>query len=123
MAARWVTDRLKYFSKYDPEIPASLHDRARDNWRPLLTIAELVNDEWIACAREAAVAIEASNEDGDPAVQLLAGCKRAFEDFRADTLSAARIIKHVLEHGEEPWIEGQLTEKMFANHAHSELTH
>jgi putative DNA primase/helicase len=41
MVVRWVADRRGYFSKVDPEMPASLHSRARDNWKPLLAIAEL----------------------------------------------------------------------------------
>ena len=54
MIARFVEDRFKQFAKYDPEIPASLNDRAGDNWRQLLTIAELAGNEWIAHASEAA---------------------------------------------------------------------
>ena len=112
MTARWVADRLNYFSRYNPETPASLHDRASDNWRPLLAIAELADE--LDLAKEAAVEIEAVSEDGEVAVQLLGDCKRAFEDLNAEALASKDIIAHVHATGEGPWAEKPLTEKKFA---------
>jgi putative DNA primase/helicase len=112
MAARWVADRLKYFSRYNPEAPASLNDRASDNWAPLLAIAELADE--LDLAKEAAIEIEAASEDGDLAVQLLGDCKRAFEDLRAEALPSKKIIEHIAVTGEGPWAEKPLTEKRFA---------
>ena len=113
MAARWVADRLKYFSRYNPEAPASLHDRASDNWAPLLAIAELA--DGLDAAKQAAIEIEAASEDGDLAVLLLGDCKRAFEDLNAEALASKKIIEHIAVTGEGPWAEKQLTEKRFAD--------
>ena len=37
--ARWAADHHVVLSDADPEIPTGLHDRACDNWRPLLAAA------------------------------------------------------------------------------------
>ena len=47
-AARWADDNFAKLTDPEPNIPEALNDRAADNWRPLLAIAEL------ACARLAA---------------------------------------------------------------------
>ncbi len=112
MTARWVADRLKYFSRFNPEAPASLHDRASDNWGPLLAIAELADE--LDAAKLAAIEIEAASEDGDLAVQLLGDCKRAFEDLHAEALTSKKIIEHIAVTGEGPWAEKPITEKRFA---------
>ena len=112
MTARWVADRVKYFSRYNPEAPASLHDRASDNWAPLLAIAELADE--LDAAKQAAIEIEAASEDGDLIVQLLGDCKRAFEDLGAEALTSQQIIEHIAATGEGPWAEKPLTEKKFA---------
>ncbi len=105
MTARWVADRLKYFSRCNPEAPASLHDRASDNWAPLLAIAELADE--LEAAEQAAVEIEAASEDDDLAVQLIGDCKRAFEDLHAEALTSKRIIEHITVTGDGPWAENR----------------
>ena len=42
--ARWAQDHLDGLREADPEMPAPLHDRAADNWRPLLAIADLMEN-------------------------------------------------------------------------------
>jgi hypothetical protein len=44
-AARWAADHLAELRAADPDLPGDLGDRAADNWRPLLAIADLVGDE------------------------------------------------------------------------------
>src|SRR5262249_40181166 len=39
-AARWVADHPAALQAADPAVPARLHDRQADNWRPLLAIAD-----------------------------------------------------------------------------------
>ena len=45
-AARWAADHLDALSGADPDVPAELHDRAADNWRPLLAVADLASGGW-----------------------------------------------------------------------------
>src|SRR5205814_8931570 len=39
--ARWVADYSGELALADPAMPAQLNDRAADNWRPLMAIAEM----------------------------------------------------------------------------------
>ncbi|MDE2058616.1 MAG: bifunctional DNA primase/polymerase [candidate division NC10 bacterium] len=41
-SARWALDHIEELRDADPAVPDSLNDRAADNWRPLLAIADLV---------------------------------------------------------------------------------
>jgi hypothetical protein len=45
-AARWAADHLGELRGADPEVPGELGDRAADNRRPLLAIADLAGGEW-----------------------------------------------------------------------------
>ena len=55
MAARWARDHMDELCFADPDIPACItRDRARDNWRPLLAIADMAGQEWSRRARESA---------------------------------------------------------------------
>jgi hypothetical protein len=40
--SRWATDNIGAISQSKPSLPDALHDRAQDNWRALLAIAELL---------------------------------------------------------------------------------
>jgi putative DNA primase/helicase len=56
-AARWANDHEVELKAADPIVPSQLHDRAADNWRPLLAIADAVGSEWAERARRAAVGL------------------------------------------------------------------
>ncbi len=71
MAARWVADYEISLSAADPDIPETLHDRAADNWRPLLAIADLAGGNWPTLARQ--VAVRLSGGGGGRAGRLGAG--------------------------------------------------
>jgi putative DNA primase/helicase len=45
-AARWAADNFDRLVDPEPQMPGQLNDRAADNWRPLLAIADLVGGEW-----------------------------------------------------------------------------
>jgi putative DNA primase/helicase len=42
-AARWVADNKTALADADPTLPDSLGDRERDNWRPLVAIADAIS--------------------------------------------------------------------------------
>jgi putative DNA primase/helicase len=56
-AARWAADNFAKLTDPDPKIPDALNDRAADNWRPLLAIADLAGEDWPKRAREAALVL------------------------------------------------------------------
>ena len=45
---------MQRLAEADPDVPDELHDRAADNWRPLLDIANAVGGDWPERARAAA---------------------------------------------------------------------
>jgi len=75
----------------DPQLPPELHDRAVDNWRPLISIADACGHEWGKQAREAAIALSAGLNHEDPGVTLLADIRQVFEARGGD-----RIFSQVL---------------------------
>jgi putative DNA primase/helicase len=48
-----------------------LNDRAADNWRPLIAIADLAGGKWADAARNAAVALSGTTEDDSAEIRLL----------------------------------------------------
>ena len=53
-AARWAIDHSDHVRGADPDMPAGIFNRAADNWRPLLAIADAAGGEWPRRARRAA---------------------------------------------------------------------
>jgi putative DNA primase/helicase len=51
---RWADDNTAKLRRYSPTLPPGLNDRARDNWRPLLAIAEVAGGAWPEYTRKAA---------------------------------------------------------------------
>jgi putative DNA primase/helicase len=62
-----------------PHLPEALNDRARDNWEPLLAIADLAGGHWPAEARRAALELSAEKpDDRSMAEELLADIRNIF---------------------------------------------
>jgi putative DNA primase/helicase len=101
-ALRWANDNFDKLTDPDPEIPEALNDRAADNWRPLLAIADLAGGDWPRKAREAALIL--SGEDVSAVnVDLLADIKRAFGDL--DAVTSADLVAALTADPERPWAE------------------
>ena len=98
---RWVQDNEEALSKTDPVIPLT-NDRACDNWRALVGIAEVVGAEWPEKARQAALKLTVDEED-DARIQLLEDINEMFleDDKIASNDMAARLCE--MEH--RPWPE------------------
>src|SRR5262249_37933007 len=103
--ARWVLDHTDALQEGDPLLPDGLSLRALDNWTPLLTIAELVDADTAAKARETARTLSGSP---DPSVEtagvrllddlrmLMKGKERWGSQLLCDTLAGLE---------ERPWSE------------------
>jgi putative DNA primase/helicase len=103
-AARWAADNFDKLRDPDPEIPDALDDRAADNWRPLLAIADLAGDDWPRRAREAACLLSGEGHDVTSiGVELLADIQRAFGDELA--LRSVDLIARLTADPERPWVE------------------
>lgn len=102
---RWAADHVLVSS--DPQTPEALHDRARDNWRPLLAIADAIGEDWPARARNAALILSGiPDEDAEPArVQLLADVRDIFASRGLDRIASANLCESLAGLGDRPWSE------------------
>lgn len=105
--ARWAKDHLDALRAADPDVPAELHDRAADNWRPLLAIADEAGGDWPKRAREAAKLLTRDGaEDGETTgTMLLADIRAAFDEKKTDRLTSEKLVSHLLELDDRPWPE------------------
>lgn len=104
---RWTDDHASALAETEPVIPAELHDRAGDNWRPLLAIAEQIGGEWPERARKAAMGLSgAASTDGESIkVQLLGDIKAAFETKECDRFASQELCDELVAMEERPWSE------------------
>jgi putative DNA primase/helicase len=104
-AARWVTDNNIRLRSIDPEMPAELSNRAADNWRPLLAIADAAGGEWPARARVIAVNSGGSRGEQTVNIMLLEYIKRIFAEDRIDRIPSQELVAKLAKMEERPWVE------------------
>jgi putative DNA primase/helicase len=101
-AARWAVDVLPALGTAEPADPEGLNDRAADNWRPLLAIADHAGGTWPDYARQAARRLSGLPEERRTAgVELLADIRALFGDKGAVLTRAMMEGLNKLE--ERPW--------------------
>ena len=103
--ARWAVDHLEQLRDADPHMPDALDDRAQDNWRPLVAIAEQVGECWPQMARAAAVAISAPRkaEKASRGVQLLQDIRLVFDQEQASALAPEKLVAALRKLLDSPW--------------------
>jgi putative DNA primase/helicase len=102
---RWAEDNFEALKWIDPIFPKGLHNRDRDNWRPLLAIAERCGGEWPDKARNAAGRISKAKVDEDAVVLLLHDLKELFERKQGRNLSSTEIVSALARMEHRPWPE------------------
>ena len=94
----------------------NLNDRAADNWRPLLAIADLVGGTWPEEARWAACLVSGEEQDGAIGVELLRDIRSTFGDD--DVIRSSDLVAKLTADTERPWAEWKhgrpLTQKQLA---------
>jgi hypothetical protein len=102
--ARWVSDHEVAIANAEPDVPPQLHDRAQDNWWPLLAIADAAGGEWPRLAREAAMLLAARDaDDGSTGVLLLADIKEYFAETGCTKAWTETLVEHLTGLEERPW--------------------
>jgi putative DNA primase/helicase len=106
-AARWALDYANLVSGIDPTMPAGVYNRAADNWRPLLAIADAAGGGWPERARRAVKAAGAGAGDHDQSVRvmLLADIRNMFAKRNVDRLASADIVEGLVAIEGRPWPE------------------
>ena len=91
----------------DPQMPPGIYNRAADNWRPLLAIAEAVGgDEWPVKARKAAVALVGGDVDEVSRTELLlSDIRTIFSVLKLDEITSADLIERLCAIVPRPWNE------------------
>ena len=105
-AARWAADNLDALRGADPDVPVGLHDRAADNWRTILSIADLAGGGWPDRARETARALSADGDDDASAkVMLLVDIRALFAERHTDRITSVDLVLALVAMEERPWPE------------------
>ncbi len=87
----------------DPEMPSSLRNRAADNCRPLLAIADALGHG--EAARTALVELHSNRPDEDPGVSLLADIRKVFLARGVDRIGSKDLVEAMLELEDAVWAE------------------
>jgi Protein of unknown function (DUF3631) len=104
--ARWAQDHGERVGAIDPPVPAGLYNRAADNWRPLLAIAEVAGGSWPQRACAAALETVGGDVDEVSRLELLLGDIRdVFDELKVNTVSSAELIENLVEIVPRPWGE------------------
>lgn len=102
--ARWSFDHTRTLRDIDPAIPNGLHDRAADNWSPLLTIANVIGGSWIEQANAAAVALSTSESKAEPrGVELLRDLAELFKTDARERFPSQGLCDALALLEERPW--------------------
>lgn len=106
-AARWVADNIVFLKEADPAIPDRLGDRAADNWRCLIAIADRAGGNWPERARNAAIALSAGDDTDSQSigVKLLADMAAVFETTGTDRIASADLAAELHKMEDKPWPE------------------
>jgi Protein of unknown function (DUF3631) len=115
MAARWTADNAERIRDAEPDMPACLLNRAADNWRPLLAIADTAGGEWPQRARVAAQCAMCGDDDESVRVLLLTDIRAIFSERQADRLPSVELVEALVAMEGRPWPEWKGGKAITAN--------
>jgi putative DNA primase/helicase len=103
--ARWIADHSIALRNADPSMPEGLDDRAADNWRPLLAIADVVGVDWPTRARAAAIAMSEGRGDDATGEMIIADIVAIFDEAGADRMRSEALAERLGKLENRPWPE------------------
>lgn len=95
--ARWAQDNMELLKGAEPKMPPHLGNRAADNWRHFIAIAETAGGDWPDKARQVAVALSGAASEPSSAEQLLVAIWIAFDQAGGDRLSTDELCRAIGE--------------------------
>jgi putative DNA primase/helicase len=103
--ARWALDHQKKLASADPSI-VTLFNRAADNWRPLLAIADAAGGDWPTMARSIAEAAECAKQDQSIKAMLLSDIREIIaEKSHTDRIASVELATKLGDMEGRPWAE------------------
>jgi putative DNA primase/helicase len=106
--SRWSKDNFDALKTAEPETITGLNDRASDNWRPLLAIADLIGGDCFDVAKQAAINLSKIKEDENESagVMLLEDIKAIFVEEKYMTrISTEDLLANLITLEDRPWAE------------------
>ena len=102
--ARWAADHAKALDAADPAMPEGLINRAADNWRPLVAVADLAGAGGLARLDAAELA---TDPDGEQSARLLllSDLLDLFDKEPSGVLFTSEIIAGLITRDDRPWPE------------------
>jgi hypothetical protein len=120
-ALRWTRDnKKKILEKSDPAPLDNLNDRANDNWRPLLAVADVAGGQWPKLARDAAAKLaDTTGHDAASTGEMLIHDIRSIfdgmptlcegkpvtESSPIDRVASTALVEHLAKIEGRPWAE------------------
>jgi putative DNA primase/helicase len=107
-ARRWAEDHSDALDQVETQVPDQLNDRAADNWRHMLEIANQLGGEWPTRVRAAAVALSGPGQDDNQSVdaQLLSDIQDIFNSRDGTTdITSEALIEKLASLEDRPWAE------------------
>src|SRR5262249_48856708 len=101
-ACRWAADHAVALGNADPEMPSAIGNRAADNWRPLLAVADAAGSGWGKRARN--LATERVDDEEEIRVRLLRDIQTVFVET---ALHSAELVERLNAIEDSPWPEFQ----------------
>jgi len=104
---RWAIDSMDVLKSVDPNVPPVGNDRAEDNWRSLLAIADHIGGEWPNLARSAMLTIEGDKrgEDDGAGSMILSDIRQVFDRKYINKIKSSELIKDLIDMEDRPWCE------------------
>ena len=104
---RWSLDHITALESAEPMTPIDLDDRAADNWRPLLAIADAAGGAWSSLAQQASLSLSgpAVRDTLDIREMLLADLREIFTIANVDRVESKEICRRLREMEHRPWPE------------------
>jgi putative DNA primase/helicase len=104
-AARWAADNRVALAASDPAT-GRLFNRAADNWRPLLAIADIAGGDWPRFARFVAEGAESMKQDQSVRAMLLKDIREIFVQRPfSDRISSTELVVLLGAMEGRPWSE------------------
>jgi Protein of unknown function (DUF3631)/Bifunctional DNA primase/polymerase, N-terminal len=104
--ARWAEDNKETLRKAEPAIPDEFYNRVRDNWEPLLAVADACRGDWGKDAREAALKFVGTDREETDGTKLLTDLRTIFDGLPDDrNISSEWLVKKLGQMPDRPWAE------------------